>query len=98
VEHGLSLRQHHTSVELAQIANAVKPGLLIIYHRGDRGEQHLMPAAMNDILLGELRQTYKGEVVPADDLDSTMTPETPLNAFSPHEPTLGPHNCGSPAT
>jgi ribonuclease BN (tRNA processing enzyme) len=62
-------RRHHTSsVELAEIANAVRPGLLVTYHRSHVGEQ--MPApGQEDILVAEIRQCYSGEVVAARDLD-----------------------------
>jgi ribonuclease BN (tRNA processing enzyme) len=60
-------RRHHTSsVELARIANTVKPGLLITYHRSHSGEE---PDGPNDVLVEEIRQTYRGDVVAARDLD-----------------------------
>ena len=60
-------RRHHTSsVELAEIANAVKPGLLITYHRSHTGES---TPGERDVLVEEIRQTYKGKVVAARDLD-----------------------------
>jgi len=62
-------RRHHTSsLELAQIANAVSPGLLVLYHRGNRAGGPVTPQ-MDDILLAEIRQSYKGEIVAAQDLD-----------------------------
>jgi ribonuclease BN (tRNA processing enzyme) len=62
-------RRHHTSsVELAAIANSVKPGLLVLYHRGNRAGGPVT-REMDDILLAEIRHTYKGEVVAARDLD-----------------------------
>jgi ribonuclease BN (tRNA processing enzyme) len=62
-------RRHHTSsVELAAIASAVKPGLLVLYHRGNRAGGPVT-REMDDILLAEIRQTYRGEVVAAHDLD-----------------------------
>src|SRR5262245_50759213 len=61
-------RYHTSSVELAQIANAVKPGLLVLYHRGNRAGGPVT-REMDDILLAEIRQTYAGEVVAAHDLD-----------------------------
>jgi len=61
-------RYHTSSIELAQIANTVKPGLLILYHRGNRAGG-LVTCEMDDILLAEIRRTYAGEVVAARDLD-----------------------------
>jgi ribonuclease BN (tRNA processing enzyme) len=62
-------RRHHTSsVELAKIANAVKPALLITYHRSTAGEDTMGPV-QKDALIEEIRQTYKGKVVAAHDLD-----------------------------
>jgi ribonuclease BN (tRNA processing enzyme) len=62
-------RCHHTSsVELAEIANTVKPRLLVIYHRSNSGGG---PTTLDpdDILVAEIRQSYRGEVVAARDLD-----------------------------
>jgi ribonuclease BN (tRNA processing enzyme) len=61
-------RYHTSSIELAAIANSVKPGLLVLYHRGNRAGGPVT-AEMDDILLAEIRQTYAGEVVAAHDLD-----------------------------
>jgi ribonuclease BN (tRNA processing enzyme) len=62
-------RRHHTSsVELAEIANTVKPGLLVTYHRSHMGEGPPGPD-QEDVLLTEIRQSYSGEVVAARDLD-----------------------------
>lgn len=62
-------RKYHTSsVELVAIANQVKPGLLVLYHRGNRSGGPVTQE-MNDILLAEIRQIYNGEVVAAHDLD-----------------------------
>jgi ribonuclease BN (tRNA processing enzyme) len=59
-------RRHHTSsVELAEIANTVKPGLLITYHRSNIGEE----CSDGDVLIAEITRTYKGKVVAASDLD-----------------------------
>jgi ribonuclease BN (tRNA processing enzyme) len=61
-------RRHHTSsVELAEIANAVKPGLLVTYHRSHAGEG--TPGGQ-DVLVEEIRQIYRGKVVAARDLDT----------------------------
>jgi ribonuclease BN (tRNA processing enzyme) len=61
-------RYHTSSVELAAIANTVNPGLLVLYHRGNRAGGPVTPE-MDDILLAEIRQTYAGRVVAAHDLD-----------------------------
>jgi ribonuclease BN (tRNA processing enzyme) len=61
-------RRHHTSsVELAKIADIVKPALLITYHRST-AEDPPGPEK-EDVLEEEIRQTYKGKVVSARDLD-----------------------------
>ena len=60
---------HHTSsVELAEIANAVKPGLLVLYHRSNAGGD---PANLerDEVVIEEIRQAYKGKVVDGHDLD-----------------------------
>ncbi|MDP8206322.1 MAG: MBL fold metallo-hydrolase [Candidatus Electryonea clarkiae] len=55
--------QFHTSTtELAEIANQVKPGLLIMYHQ-------LYWGATDDDLVKEVEETYKGKVLSAKDLD-----------------------------
>jgi ribonuclease BN (tRNA processing enzyme) len=62
-------RRHHTSsVELAEIANEVKPGLLVIYHRSNMGAT---PGSTDseDVLLYEIQDRYKGRVVMGHDLD-----------------------------
>lgn len=62
-------RENHTSsTELAELANRVRPGLLILTHRVNIG------AAMDgpdpeDALLEEVRRLYKGNVVTGHDLD-----------------------------
>jgi ribonuclease BN (tRNA processing enzyme) len=62
-------RTHHTSSqELADIANAVKPGLLVIYHHSNAGVGPL-GGDCEDMLLEELRKTYSGRVVVGRDLD-----------------------------
>jgi ribonuclease BN (tRNA processing enzyme) len=61
-------RYHTSSVELAAIANEVKPGLLVLYHRGNRAGGPVT-ADMDAVLLSEIRSSYKGEVVAARDLD-----------------------------
>jgi ribonuclease BN (tRNA processing enzyme) len=61
-------RAHTSSIELAEIANTAKPRLLVLYHRSNPGGA---PASADDedVLLGEIRQRYKGQVVAAHDLD-----------------------------
>lgn len=60
-------RCHHTSsIELAAIANEVKPGLLVVYHRSNAGGRSIDP---EDVLLDEIRQAYSGRVVMGHDLD-----------------------------
>ncbi len=62
-------RSHHTSsAELAAIANKVKPGLLVLYHPSNAGVGPGVPHS-DDVLIREIRQTYKGEVVAGRDLD-----------------------------
>jgi ribonuclease BN (tRNA processing enzyme) len=60
-------RRHHTSaVELAEIAKAVNPGLLVTYHRAQATGE---PQGPPDTLVEEIRQNYRGKVVAARDLD-----------------------------
>jgi len=55
--------QSHTStVELARIAEKVKPGVLILYHQ-------LYWGATDEELLSEIRERYDGKVVSGKDLD-----------------------------
>jgi ribonuclease BN (tRNA processing enzyme) len=62
-------RRHHTSsVELAEIANELKPGLLVIYHRSNVGGA-AESADSEDVLLDEIRDIYEGAVVMGHDLD-----------------------------
>jgi ribonuclease BN (tRNA processing enzyme) len=62
-------RRHHTSsIELAKIANAVKPNLLITYHRSNASEGSSR-AGQEDVLIEEIRRDYEGRVVAANDLD-----------------------------
>ncbi len=53
---------HTSSVELAEIANEVKPGLLVLYH------QELWTDD-KEAAADEIRSRYKGEVVASNDLD-----------------------------
>jgi ribonuclease BN (tRNA processing enzyme) len=62
-------RTHHTSSkELADIANIVKPGLLVIYHHSNAGNG---PSASDseEVLIEEIQRVYKGRVVCGHDLD-----------------------------
>ena len=61
-------RAHTSSFELAEIANTVKPELLVIYQRSNAGGT---PGKVDieDVLIEEVRQVYKGTVVAAHDLD-----------------------------
>lgn len=59
---------HTSSFELAEIAREVRPGLLVLTHRGGRG--HVFPTQeMDDAILAEIRTAYGGPVVAAKDLD-----------------------------
>jgi ribonuclease BN (tRNA processing enzyme) len=59
-------RSHHTSSEeLAAIANAVKPGLLVLYHCSNAGDVDENGAEV----LEEIRALYSGEVKSGQDLD-----------------------------
>jgi ribonuclease BN (tRNA processing enzyme) len=61
-------RRHHTSsAELAEIANKVKPGILVTYHRSSVGEESSSPG--QDVLIEEIQRHYKDRVVAANDLD-----------------------------
>jgi ribonuclease BN (tRNA processing enzyme) len=62
-------RSHHTSSnELADIANTVKPGLLVIYHHSNAGSGPL-GGDTEEVLLNEIRAHYDGRVVGGHDLD-----------------------------
>jgi ribonuclease BN (tRNA processing enzyme) len=61
-------RAHTSSVQLAEIANTVKPGLLVIYHRSNAGGASAN-ADNEEVLIDEIRQIYKGKVVAGHDLD-----------------------------
>ena len=68
-------RTYHTSSkELADIATKAKPGLLILYHRGNAGcdqarTDECRQAGSEEQLMKEMHQAYKGKVVPGHDLD-----------------------------
>lgn len=55
-------RSHTSSVQLAAIAENVKPGLLILYHQ-------LFWGSTEEELLAEIRRIYDGKVVSGNDLD-----------------------------
>jgi ribonuclease BN (tRNA processing enzyme) len=62
-------RKYHTSsVELAELAGRIKPGLLILYHRANAGGGVRLPNPEQPVL-DEMRQLYKGNIVAARDLD-----------------------------
>ena len=61
-------RAHTSSVELAQIANTVKPGLLVVYHRSNAGGVSANSDS-EDVLIDEIRQNYQGKVGAGHDLD-----------------------------
>lgn len=62
-------RTHHTSsVELAEIANKIRPGLLVIYHRSNAGGDRAA-VEHEKVLVDEIRAAYGGNVVAAHDLD-----------------------------
>jgi ribonuclease BN (tRNA processing enzyme) len=61
-------RAHTSSFELAQIANAVQPRLLVLYHRSNPGGAS-EGADIEKLLVDEVRQGYDGDVVAARDLD-----------------------------
>lgn len=62
-------RRHHTSSrELAEIANVVKPDLLVAYHRST-GDNYPPGLDEEDVLVQEIRETYDGKVAAARDLD-----------------------------
>ena len=68
------LDYHTSSKELAEIATAAKPGLLIIYHRANPGcDQALTDdcreAGSENQVLREIRQGFTGKVVAGHDLD-----------------------------
>ena len=61
-------RKHHTSShELAELATRARPGLLILYHRANPGG--VGRPNPEEVLLEEIRQTYRGNVVTGHDLD-----------------------------
>jgi ribonuclease BN (tRNA processing enzyme) len=62
-------RRHHTSsIELAEIANIVRPRLLLTYHRSTSAEGPPQPGS-EDVLVQEIQQMYKGHVVAPHDLE-----------------------------
>jgi len=62
-------RKYHTSSkELATLANRVKPGLLVVYHRGNPGGGTAV-ANSEEVLLKEIQDRYQGDVLSGHDLD-----------------------------
>ncbi len=62
-------RAHHTSSrELAALAEQIKPGLLILYHRSNAGGGEAGPGDEQE-LVDEIRQSYDGDVIAGRDLD-----------------------------
>jgi ribonuclease BN (tRNA processing enzyme) len=62
-------RKYHTSSkELADLANRVKPRLLVLYHRGNPGAGADL-ANPEEVLLREIQHLYKGDVLSGHDLD-----------------------------
>lgn len=55
-------KQHTSTLELGEIANKVKPGMVVLYHVLDWG-------ASEQELLDEIATSYKGKVVVGRDLD-----------------------------
>jgi len=62
-------RKYHTSSrELAELAEKVRPRLLVVYHRSNPGGGAAV-ANPEDVLLCEIQELYKGDVVTGHDLD-----------------------------
>jgi ribonuclease BN (tRNA processing enzyme) len=62
-------RKYHTSsVELAELARRIKPGLLVLYHRANAGGGVRLPNP-EQAVLDEMRHLYRGDIVAARDLD-----------------------------
>ena len=65
---------HTSAQELGAIAAKAKPGLLILYHRGNAGcdqarTEECRKAGSEEQLLKEIHQAYKGKVVAGHDLE-----------------------------
>jgi len=61
-------RKYHTSSrQLAALARRAKPALLVLYHNSNAGGEQLPEP--DQVLLDEVRQLYKGDVVTGHDLD-----------------------------
>jgi ribonuclease BN (tRNA processing enzyme) len=61
-------RKYHTSSkQLAALARRAKPALLVLYHNSNAGGEQLPEP--EQVLLDEVRQLYKGDVVTGHDLD-----------------------------
>jgi ribonuclease BN (tRNA processing enzyme) len=68
------LAYHTSAQELGTIAAKAKPGLLILYHRGNAGcdqagTEACREAGSEEQLLKEVREAYAGKVVAGHDLD-----------------------------
>jgi ribonuclease Z len=62
-------RTHHTSaVELAELANRVRPRMLLLYHRSNAGAAETVQDS-EDQLLQEMRELYCGPIACAHDLE-----------------------------
>lgn len=55
-------RNHTSTIELADIANQAKPGLIVLYHI-------LFWGATDEDLINEISNTYKGKIIVGRDLD-----------------------------
>jgi ribonuclease BN (tRNA processing enzyme) len=68
------LAYHTSAQELGTIASKAKPGLLILYHRGNAGcdqagTEACREAGSEDQLVKEVREAYAGKIVAGHDLD-----------------------------
>ena len=68
------LAYHTSAQQLGEIATHAKPGLLILFHRGNAGcdqagTEECRKAGDEEHLLKEVRQAYTGKVVAGHDLD-----------------------------
>jgi len=61
-------RAHTSSVQLAEIASKIKPGLLVLYHLSNAGGV-LAEADPDGTVVEEIRRVYHGNVVQGHDLD-----------------------------
>ena len=61
-------RAHTSSMQLAEIASKIKPGLLVLYHLSNAGGV-LAEADPDGTVVEEIRRVYHGNVVQGHDLD-----------------------------